>query len=239
MKRVFTIDLLKVLALVNMIVYHGVWDMIYIFGTVKCDLYTLPFIIWERYICISFIFLSGMCAYLSKNPLISGAKVFLAGLIVTAVTLIFMPENAVVFGVLTLIGSCGIILGLLKRHIVKIPPYVGFFGCIILFVLLYDISGGSIFFGKLPVKSLPFLKYPQAFLGLPVTDFRSTDYFPIFPWIFVYLSGFFLSNAIHPISKPVKKGFQTAISFISKHCLLIYLLHQPVIYVILGIIKKL
>ena len=49
--------------------------------------------------------MSGFCVQLGHHTLRRGAQVFGAGALVTAVTLLFMPEDRVVFGVLTLLGS--------------------------------------------------------------------------------------------------------------------------------------
>ena len=54
--------------------------------------------------------LSGYCWSLGRRHLRRGLTVFAAGALVSAVTLIAMPENAVRFGVLTLLGSASLLL---------------------------------------------------------------------------------------------------------------------------------
>ena len=88
-----------------MIIYHAVWDLVYIFGCdwkwYKSDMAFY----WQQSICWSFIFISGFCWKMSKRNLRRGLQVFGGGLVITFATLVFMPDSRVIFGVLTLIGS--------------------------------------------------------------------------------------------------------------------------------------
>lgn len=62
---------------------------------------------------------------MGHHPYKRGALVFGAGALVTAVTVFFMPEDVVLFGVLTLLGSAMGITALLEKALRKIPPAVG------------------------------------------------------------------------------------------------------------------
>jgi uncharacterized membrane protein len=72
-----------------------------------------------------------------------------------------------------------------------------------------------------------------AYLGFPPVHFYSTDYFSLIPWTFLYLCGY----ELHWIMKEgglLEKSFMTKgiepLSFLGRNSLLIYLLHQPVLY---------
>ena len=103
--RYARLDELRGLDLLSMIAYHGCWDAVFLFG-LRAEWYTgWPGHLWQQSICWVFILLSGFCVPLGRHPLRRGARVFAAGALVTAVTLVFMPEDRVIFGVLTLLGS--------------------------------------------------------------------------------------------------------------------------------------
>lgn len=121
--RYALLDELRGLDLISMMLYHGTWDAVYLFGVAVPWYAGTPGRLWQQSICWGFILLSGFCLPMGHHPVKRGAAVFGAGALVTAVTLLFMPENVVLFGVLTLLGSAMILTGLLKKG-----PAKGFAG---------------------------------------------------------------------------------------------------------------
>lgn len=103
--RYALLDELRGLDLLSMMLYHGCWDLVNLFGIQADWYYGLPGHLWQQSICWVFILLSGFCVQLGHHTLRRGAQVFGAGALVTAVTLLFMPEDRVIFGVLTLLGA--------------------------------------------------------------------------------------------------------------------------------------
>lgn len=68
-------------------------------------------------------------------------------------------------------------------------------------------------------------------LGLRSATFSSTDYFPIFPWIFMYFFGVWLGGVISRGQMP-DWFYRLRAPFFEqcgKHPLLIYIAHQPVL----------
>ena len=123
--RYALLDELRGLDLISMMCYHGLWDVVFLFG-VQLPWYTgMPGHLWQQSICWVFILLSGFCLPMGHHPYKRGALVFGAGALVTAVTVLFMPEDVVLFGVLTLLGSAMAITALLEKALRKIPPAVG------------------------------------------------------------------------------------------------------------------
>ena len=180
-KRLNLIDTVRGLTILNMIAYHFLWDLVFL-----CAI-NIPFFqsdvadYWEQAICCLFIIISGFCFNLSKNSLKRGITVFISGLAVTTVTLIIIPENRIIFGILTFIGSAMIICSLLKKIINKIPDFLGLFVNLLLFIITKPINNGYIWFFKRINFSVPFtggLLY--AFFGFPDDSFYSADYFRFF-----------------------------------------------------------
>ena len=125
--------LFRGIALLNMIAYHAAWDLVYIYGTDWGWYRSEGAYVWQQGICWTFIFLSGFCWSLGSHVWKRGITVFLGGAVITLVTLLVMPQNRVVFGVLTLIGSCMLLMNVLDRWLRRVRPGVGMAVCGLLF----------------------------------------------------------------------------------------------------------
>ena len=67
-------------------------------------------------------------------------------------------------------------------------------------------------------------------LGLPdLTRFTSADYFPILPWVFLFWCGVFLARLWRP-GRGEPPAALRPLCAIGRNTLLVYMLHQPVIY---------
>ena len=87
------LDELRGLDLISMMLYHGMWDVVFLFGITQKWYIGRPGFLWQQSICWVFILLSGFCLPLGHHPFRRGAVVFGAGALVTAVTLLFLPED--------------------------------------------------------------------------------------------------------------------------------------------------
>lgn len=229
-RRLSLLDEIRGLTLISMILYHFLWDLVYIAG------FSIPWYhgtgayIWQQSICRTFIFLSGFCWSLGRHPLKRGLTVWLSGGLVTLVTLVFLPENRVVFGVLTLIGSAMLLMIPVDRLLGRLKSFPG-----IVFLM-----GLSYFLFLLFLHGDPLLPrglyrgWFSAWLGFPAADFYSTDYFPLLPWFFLFLTGYLFHRlcASRELLRAafLRKNHLPPAAFIGRHSLLIYLLHQPVLY---------
>jgi uncharacterized membrane protein len=72
----------------------------------------------------------------------------------------------------------------------------------------------------------------STYLGFPEKGFWSTDYFSIFPWIFLYIIGYFGYSILKRKEWLgwARKGIYPPLGFIGRHSLFFYMIHQPVIY---------
>lgn len=94
--RYALLDELRGLDLVSMMLYHACWDLVFLFDVNMRWYAGTPGRLWQQSICWVFILLSGFCVQLGHHTLRRGAQVFGAGALVTAVTLLFMPEDRVI-----------------------------------------------------------------------------------------------------------------------------------------------
>ncbi len=239
-QRYGALDWIRGITLISMILYHGAWDLVYMFG-VNWDWYrSKGAYAWQQSICWTFILLSGFCWALGQNrrrKLRRGLLVFSGGALITAATVWFLPENRVVFGVLTLLGSCMILLLPLQGAIRKIPPAAGMAASAVLFVLTRDVNRGFLGFEGWNPVALPDGWYRNLFtawLGFPEPGFFSTDYFSLFPWIFLFLAGVFFSLWMQKKGMPrcLSDVRIPALEWAGRHSLELYMVHQPVLYAV-------
>ena len=237
--RYALLDELRGLDLISMMFYHGMWDAVYLFGAVVPWYPAWQGHLWQQSICWVFILLSGFCLPLGHHPLKRGATVFAAGALVTVVTLLFMPEDVVWFGVLTLLGSAMVLTGLLQKWLQKIPPVVGLAVSLALFALTYHTMNGYWGFGPLR-WALPqglYANYLTAYFGFYPFYFYSTDYFPLLPWLFLLWAGFYLHHLVgRERMEPLRRSVCPPLGWLGRHSLILYLLHQPVIFGVLTLV---
>ena len=236
-RRFDSLDTIRGITLISMILYHASWDLVYLYGVDWPFYYTRWAYLWQQSICWTFILLSGYCFHLGKHRLKHGLKTFGGGLLITAVTLVTMPSLPVLWGVLSLLGSAALLTIPMDRLFLKIPARVGLAASFGLFMLLRDVNAGFIGFEGARLLALPenlYAKLFTAYLGFPGPGFRSSDYFSLLPWLFLFWTGYFLYR-LRP--EDPRRGLPRipVVTFMGRHSLLIYLLHQPAVYAVLTV----
>lgn len=232
------LDVLRGMTLISMILYHTMWDLVYIAGIKVSWFSGKEAHIWQQSICWTFILLAGFCWSFGRNKLKRGAIVFAAGCLVTLVTVVLMPEQRVVFGVLTLLGSSMLLLIPLENLLKKVPSMAGAFLAAVLFVWFQNVNRGYLGVGDAVFVRLPKSWYDcgwfMTYLGFVDFDFYSTDYFSLLPWFFLFVTGYFLNRWMNEkgwLDYPFLKEIRNKpLEFLGRNSLVVYLLHQPVIY---------
>ena len=239
--RYYILDNLRGITVVSMVVYHALWNLVYL-QNVDISWYSgQPRHVWQQSICCTFIFLSGFCRNLGKKHLKRGLLVFGGGAAVTLATLIVMPKTPIVFGILTFLGTAMLILIPFEKLLKKINPAIGVLIFFSLFLIFKNCNLGYLGFGDINFLKLPSFLYANlftAFLGFAPSSFYSTDYFSLFPWLFLFVCGYYFCELLktkdllkHLVGKPI-----IPLNFIGKHAFIIYLAHQPILYLIFSII---
>lgn len=239
-KRYTLLDIIRAVAIINMVFYHAMWDITRIFGVDAPWFSSDGASIWQKLIRWTFILLSGFCWHLSKRKLNRALTVLAASVIISGVTAIVMRENAIIFGVLSLIGTGMLLTIPLDTVFRKIPPAVGIAICILLFVLTEHVPHGWIGAGNIRFFDLPDALYANlftSFIGFRSENFYSPDYVPLIPWLFVFWLGYFIYRVFERLDllKYLSVLSFKPLEWLGRHSLEIYLLHQPIVYGVLYV----
>lgn len=234
-RRLAGLDTIRGITLLSMMLYHTCWDLVFLFGKKIPGYSGLGGYVWQQSICWTFILLAGFCWSLGSHHLKRGLIVFGSGILITFVTLLVMPESRVIFGVLTLIGSCMLLLIPMEKLLLKLRAEIGLVGSFLLFLLFRNVNTGYLGSGNWNILKLPDGFYENLFttyLGFPQKGFFSADYFSLLPWFFLFLTGFYLYQLVQK-NHMMEKLFSWRVpgfDVIGRHSLLIYLLHQPAVF---------
>ena len=238
--RVHGLDLLRGAAILLMVIYHGLFSLVYIFGA-DLDWFRDPIFnnLGAPLIGGTFTLISGISSRYSRASWKRGLKVLGWGLVMTAATAIAVPELIIQFGILHLMGSCMILIALLKPLLDKVPRSIGVVLSTLLFALTYNLPHG----GWLGIKGLFSLKItttnPYLFpFGLLTPSFYSSDYFSLMPWLFLFWCGFYAYGIWGQKVLAVKWQGIFVLNIIGRYALVIYVLHQPVVYGLMALAGK-
>lgn len=235
--RYHLLDALRGVLVICMVIHHGMLSVYMatgneIFGNMFEALHFL-----SPYFAGAFILISGICCRFSRSNAKRGAQLFMVAMALTVVTVIcdelLDMGISIVFGILHLLAFCMLFVGAFDTLLKKISPYLGMagFGAFSLLYFIIFAKDGLNYFSCNNIWLFPF--------GWTAPGFFSADYWPVIPWIFVFLFGYFLGNT--QIIEKNQKFFLARptkiLPFIGRHALLVYLLHQPVIFGAAYLIK--
>ena len=241
-ERVGLLDELRGFAIICMVVYHAMYDLKFIFGVDVPIFFDGWFNIVRDIFAGLFIFISGTVCRYSSNNLKRGAQCFFIGMIMTFV-MPFFTGGTIMFGILHFLGISMMIFGLGEKVFDMLPATVGIIVCAILFILTWNVQSGYIGIGGLFELSLPSKAYEVGVLfplGLHNSSFYSADYFPMLPWFFLFIAGSYFGiwakrGALPKFFYPTHFKW---LATVGRYTIWIYVLHQPVIYLIFSLIFR-
>lgn len=242
-KRIALLDELRGFAIICMVIHHSFLDVGDVLGLewgykIFDALCLVQPIFWAI-----FIIISGVCSRLSRSTAKRGGIVILCALAVTLVTAVIMPifgfnGAQIYFGILHCLGLCMVITGLIMPLIKKINYKIGAVVCALIFAVTYKIETGTLFFGLIKLPAVLYSANLAMPFGFHNSQFYSADYFPLIPWLFLFLFGAFLGKLVTDGDLP-EKAYKSRFKFLSaigKNSLWVYLAHQPAIYAVFLII---
>lgn len=241
MKRIHLMDELRGFAVFCMVFYHGFYTLAFLMGLSWGEWLYRFFMPAEPWFAGLFILIAGVSSNLTRSNLVRGVKLLGVALLVTLATAIAVPDELIVFGILHFLSVCMIAFGLvqlLRRRLGRAedPPFRLWpvIVCAVLFAVMRHVPNGYLQIPFILRAYLPSAWYQAwlAPLGLPGAGFSSADYFPLIPWAFVFAAGTVLgrlakAGKFPAWTYPSRVPF---FSFLGRHALLIYVVHQPVIY---------
>jgi len=221
--RYILLDELRGLAIILMVVYHAFFSLAFVFGSAAGR--RLFDFMGPVQPCIAgtFIFLCGVCCRFSRSNLKRGLVLAGAAAAVTLATLamtLFGVDEVIWFGVLHFL-ACAVLLFALIQISFGVPAWVKMIAYMALFFVFT-------FWRPFP-RTDNFLLYA---LGFPSATLHSADYFPLIPWLFLFWAGTAAGIYGEQGRFPgwFKKSRVPALAWLGRHSLLIYLLHQPVLF---------
>jgi len=219
------LDLMRGIAIIMMIMFHLIYDLNE-FGYTDIPLSNFWLTSYWRYLIV-FLFLNAVgislvIAYgksFNLNKFIKRlALLGLAALSVSVGTYILFPNAWVYFGILHLIWT-GTLIAIFFIQLPKI----------------------SLFIAALIFVFKVFLNLPDlSFLSVLLSDYlplSSVDFYPLFPWIAFIFTGIYLGH--NPIYKKIFFMKLPLLQLIGQHSLIIYLLHQVILFALVGAIYSL
>jgi len=230
-RRIPAVDIARGLALLAMAIYHFAWDLEFFGYASPGTTLQAEWKYFARAIASSFLLLVGISLFLGHEKAINYQafgvrliKIALAATLISITTWLAMPGGLIFFGILHSI-ALGSVFAL---AFVRLPWIV----CL---------AAGLFFIAGPYFLRTELLAHPAFYwLGLAPVPPVSNDYVPMFPWLGPILIGIALAKLAQKPGfasylgrwKPTGK-ISRALTFFSKHSLLTYLIHQPLL---LGLI---
>lgn len=235
MARYWELDAARGVAILLMIGYHTLFQLSFFAPE------TVPW--FNPYTCpgtpIAFLFviIAGVSLTLftakdtrildsAKKMVVRGLFILCFAAVITLASWLILPGEVVVFGILHLIG-CATILAV-PFVVLKIPARIPLVTGILVIVIAPLVS-----LVRGPALLIPF--------GITPVGFTTLDYEPLIPWFGVMLVGISLGMILYkdgmrckPLERlPELPQAARPLTFLGRHSLGIYLLHNPIIFVCL------
>ncbi|MFA4956394.1 MAG: heparan-alpha-glucosaminide N-acetyltransferase [Candidatus Methanoperedens sp.] len=225
-ERIQAIDLIKGIDIVFMVLFNYSVTLDY-FRLIPIPSNYLYRYIFPISIASIFIFMSGVTSYISyekhkekltRKYFTRGIKLLFFATLITLFSSVFVPQYTIFFGIL---------------HFFAVSSFL------IPFFIKYNklnlIAGVSIILSGVYLQQQTFNFSYLSWLGFIPETLSTFDYFPLIPWFGVMLLGVYYGRYI--IEKTVNirfKGKNSSIfTFLGKHSLTVYLVHQPALILLL------
>lgn len=251
-KRIWELDFARGACILLMVMDHALYDLGFLFryqwfGSGSADgfwfrltefagTFYFPWIVrdivWSMAV-FTFVFLCGLSTSFSHSNGKRGLRLAGIALLLTAATFA-MDQFAgggdryiIRFGILHLLAACILIYCLVQRTRPGIRLVAG--GAAIL--------AGVYFTGQPLVTGVSWLS-----VLVPTTaDFYSADYFTLLPWLGFFLLGtvagpIWYKNKTSRFPNAGGKGWHRPVLFAGRHSLVVYVVHQPVVYGLLWLV---
>ena len=226
-KRILWIDVIRGISILAMVTFHFAFDLMY-FGFAKPDLIYQPdWRLFERMIAFSFLFIAGLSLSITHTAWINWKSFFrrygvtaICAVLISIVTYILFNNDMIRFGILHAISVSGLV-GLL---LLKLNSRSLFLLAVSMFIL-------NLFLPQ-PLEGGYFWQWLIYTTETP----NSLDYRPIIPWITPFILGMasyqlFKKWGLLETNDIITYKELSILSWLGRNSLIIYLIHQPILFV--------
>lgn len=240
-RRIRALDALRGLSVVSMVLFHLCYDLRNLSGVGLPWFDGLLQDLWRASISWTFLLIAGaMCAQ-SRSNLRRALRYLTCATLVFAASLVAGVDTPISFGIIFCMGASTLVAWLLSK--LGLPR-----GCLaeagallLAFLLTLGLPSGTVGVGRLALEvpralySTPWLSW----LGFPGPGFVSGDYYPLLPYALLFLVGASLGGRrAHHRGYPewTYASLCPPLELVGRHALVVYLLHQPLILLALGLV---
>ena len=222
MQRIFLLDIMRFVALVSMIIFHINYDLVYFYHWLSNDSPLFWRILQVVFAGGMFIFVSGWTATLGRRSRGDLITIGMCALLVSVVTYFFVGNQYVRFGILHFIFTANLLYMFILRRLSS--SILIMIGAVLLLVEKY--------FQQIHIEHELWV-----WLDILPLGYQSVDHYPIPFWLTVFIAGIIWGRS--SISSIVAESAQRYawygifITKCSRNSLRIYILHQPLILLVL------
>ena len=224
MKRIFSVDFLRGLAIIPMIIFNYSVTLKY-FHFIDFPTNFLYWYVFPRIVAGTFIFVSGIAAFISyrkssekfgKRYFLRGLKIAIFASAITIFTFFIVPNGTILFGILHFFAFSSFLIPFFIKK-----KNINLIAGLILVLLGFYLESLSLSF------SSAFWLFPESFYTL--------DYFPLIPWVGVMMLGIYFANIFVNTTRKfeIKNKIGSFFTFFGRNSLTIYLIHQPAFILLL------
>lgn len=234
--RIHFLDEVRGFDLILMVFFHAFYVIGYLFKYSWGAWLFQFFNPAEPFFAGLFIFICGISCRLSHSNWKRGGLLALVAVGMSLFLYLFMREEMIWFGVLHFLAVSILLFALLRPLLDRIPPWAGLIGSALLLLLTWwvPVYRGSM----LGIKGLFGTDIPGWLVNIPALyplglgAGEGADYFPLLPWFFCFLGGSFVGVWAKQNRFPrwMYVSRLPWLSWLGRHTLVIYVLHQPVVF---------
>lgn len=238
--RLRLIDALRGFSVISMVGFHLCYDLAFLAGR------ALPFFeppfrdVWRASISWTFLVIAGLMCSQSRNNLRRALRYLTVSLVIYLATSLAGVDDPISFGIIFCMGASTLLawafmrLGILRGSLVAT--------CVLAALFLVCLPVPQGYLGLAGARlALPRALYATSWLswlGFPGPHFVSGDYYPLVPYGLLYLSGGCFGLHVSKRGWP-SWAYQAGcrpLEFVGRHALEVYILHQPILLVLLGLV---